>query len=49
MIATRTKLTPPELGRRWGLDPHKIVGWIRSGELRDRCRDAPGRSAAFPD
>lgn len=26
-------LTPPELGRRWGVNPAKVIGWIRSGEL----------------
>ncbi len=31
---TRTKLTVPQLARLWGLDTHKIVAWIRSGELR---------------
>lgn len=30
----RTKLTPPEVARRWGVKPSKIIGWIRSGELR---------------
>jgi hypothetical protein len=34
MIATRQKITPPELARRWGIDWHKVVAWIRSGELR---------------
>jgi Helix-turn-helix domain len=29
----KTKLTPPELARLWGISPEKIVGWIRSGEL----------------
>ncbi len=30
----RTKLTPPELARSWGLSPAKVVAFIRSGELR---------------
>jgi hypothetical protein len=35
MIATlRTKISPPELAARWGLDSHKILSWIRSGELK---------------
>lgn len=34
MIATRQKISPPELARRWGIDSHKILGWIRSGELK---------------
>jgi hypothetical protein len=32
--ATRRKITPPELARQWGVDPHKVVAWIRAGELR---------------
>ncbi|MGD0656114.1 MAG: helix-turn-helix domain-containing protein [Thermoguttaceae bacterium] len=34
MIAARQKISPPELAKRWGLDPHKILTWIRAGELR---------------
>ena len=30
----RTKSTPPQLAAEWGIDTHKIIGWIRSGELR---------------
>ena len=30
----RTKLTVPQLARQWGLDPHKVITWIKSGELR---------------
>jgi hypothetical protein len=30
----RTKITPPELAARWGIDAHKILSWVRSGELR---------------
>jgi hypothetical protein len=36
MIATlpkRSKLTPPELARRWGISSDKILRWIASGEL----------------
>ncbi len=32
--AVRTKLSPPELAKRWGIDPAKIIAWIHSGELR---------------
>ncbi len=32
--SARTKLTPPELARRWGVSPDKILAWIRAGELR---------------
>ena len=31
---TKQKLTPPEIARRWGVSPEKIIGFIRSGELR---------------
>jgi transposase len=34
MIATRQKISPPELAKRWGIDSHKILGWIRSGEMK---------------
>ncbi len=34
MTAGRTKWTPPEIARRWGISPEKVVGWIRSGELK---------------
>jgi hypothetical protein len=30
----RRKLTPPELAKQWGIDPAKILAWIRAGELR---------------
>jgi excisionase family DNA binding protein len=30
----RDKLTPPEVARLWGVSPDKVLGWIRSGELR---------------
>lgn len=30
----RTKLTPPELARRWGKKPSTIVALIRTGQLR---------------
>jgi len=29
-----TALTPPALARRYGVHPLKVLGWIRSGELR---------------
>jgi hypothetical protein len=31
---SRRKISPPELARQWGVDPHKVLFWIRSGELR---------------
>jgi hypothetical protein len=33
MQTTKTKLTPPELAKLWGVAPEKIVFWIKSGEL----------------
>ncbi len=32
-IASR-KFRPPELAKRYGVEPSKIIAWIRSGELR---------------
>lgn len=28
------KLSPPQLAAEWGIDPEKIITWIRNGELR---------------
>lgn len=41
----RTKFTPPELAARWGIDPAKILAWIKSGEIRaiDACTVQGGR------
>lgn len=30
----RTFLTPPQVAERYGIDPSKVVAWIRKGELR---------------
>jgi hypothetical protein len=30
----KTKLTPPELARQWGVDVQKVLHWIKAGELR---------------
>jgi len=27
------KHSPPAIAKAWGIDPAKVVGWIRSGEL----------------
>lgn len=32
--AERTKVTPPELAARWGVNPDKVLFFIRSGELK---------------
>jgi hypothetical protein len=34
MRSERIKLTPPELARRWGVSPDKVLAWIRAKELR---------------
>ena len=43
--AGRSKLTPPELARRWGVSADKVLAWIRVGELRavNIARCAVGR------
>jgi excisionase family DNA binding protein len=30
----RSKLTPPEVARLWGVSPDKVLAWIAGGELR---------------
>jgi hypothetical protein len=42
----KTKLTPPELAARWGVDPAKVLTWIRAGELR--AIDAATRTGGRP-
>jgi hypothetical protein len=27
-------ITPPEIARRYGIKPDKVLGWIKAGELR---------------
>ena len=34
MTILQSKLTPPQLAKRWGVSADKIVGFIKSGELR---------------
>lgn len=34
MVSTGKKISPPELARRYGIDPAKVLRWIRCGELR---------------
>lgn len=31
---TKKKLTPPEVAKLFGVEPGKVIAWIRSGELR---------------
>lgn len=59
MIAASTSYpTPPQLAKRYGVDPNKILGLIESGELvainlatrgasRPRWRISPDAIAAF--
>jgi hypothetical protein len=32
--SARISLTPPELAARYGVEPAKVLAWIRQGELR---------------
>ena len=34
MPIVRTKITPPALAREYGVEPNKVLTWIRNGELR---------------
>ncbi len=56
-IASRY-LTPPQVAQRFGIDPSKVINWIRSGELhainvststggRPRFRISPSDLAIF--
>jgi hypothetical protein len=53
MIAAskRTKLTPPELAKQWGIDVAKVLHWIKIGELRaiNAATDRNGRSRYLID
>jgi hypothetical protein len=31
---TKKKLTPPEVAKLFGVEPGKIIAWIKAGELR---------------
>jgi len=42
----RSKLTPSELAKRWGISPDKVLVWIRNGELR--AIDASTRRGGRP-
>ena len=33
-MSNATFKTPPALAREWGVEPAKILSWLRSGELR---------------
>ncbi len=33
MSIQRSKLTPPEIARMWGVSVEKVLTWIRTGEL----------------
>jgi len=40
----KTKLTPPEIAKCWGVSVEKILAFIRSGELRAINAAFPGRN-----
>ena len=40
----KTKLTPPEIARLWGISVEKVLNFIRSGELRAINAATPGRN-----
>jgi hypothetical protein len=42
----KTKLTPPELARLWGVDVKKVMHWVKSCELR--AIDASTRRGGRP-
>jgi len=33
-LAPRSYDTPPQIAKRLGIEPAKVIGWIRRGELR---------------
>lgn len=33
-LASRKKISPPQLAAQWGVDVAKILHWIKTGELR---------------
>ena len=51
MTSTRTKISPPELACRWGIDQAKILKWIKAGELRaiNAATDRNGRARYLID
>ncbi len=34
MTILRSKLTPPQLAKQWGVSADKITGFVKSGELK---------------
>ena len=58
LAAVTHYMTPPQVAERYGVDPSKVLGWIRRGELRavnvvanlgsrPRYRISPADLAAF--
>ena len=33
-VVDQQTVTPPELAKRWRVKPERVIGWIKSGELR---------------
>ena len=45
VLPTRRKITPPAYARELGVDVHRVLDWIRSGELPAiDVSTAPGRT-----
>ena len=44
MPRKRSKITPPQLARQWGIAHDKVMAYIRSGELRAINAATPGRN-----
>ena len=42
----RTKLSPRDIARCWGISPRKVLTWIRNGQLR--AIDVSGRNSSRP-
>ena len=51
VASRKTKLTPPELAKSWGIDVAKVLHWIKAGELRaiNAATDRNGRSRYLID
>ncbi|MDZ4780097.1 MAG: helix-turn-helix domain-containing protein [Planctomycetia bacterium] len=45
-IVERSKLSPPQLAKLWGISTEKVLTWIRSGELK--AIDAVSRRGERP-
>jgi transposase len=46
IVTLRQKLTPPQYAARLGVDVHKVISWIKAGELK--AIDAATRPGGRP-